>query len=197
MGSAASAPGRDEKEIAKAARQTGFTLEEVRYLHKRFKGLCKSNPDKLSAQDLPDFGSQQANDFAHRIFNTFEKDAVDDVTFGAFVKGAATFRADTPVGVKLQYIFEMLDFNFDDELESKELMEVLRLVRPGLALAEYNALLTKIFEEVCPGQDTAVITRDEFVSYAKKIPGIENMLTIDVQKAVVAATPAGGAAAAP
>jgi len=42
---------------------------------------------------------------------------------------AAVFRPDKPVATKLQYIFNLFDYNMDDTLDPAELSEMISIVR--------------------------------------------------------------------
>ena len=55
---------------------------------------------------------------------------------------SAVFRPEKPIATKLQFIFNLFDYNMDDTLDPKELDEMLAIVRGNLKPLAYTLNLT-------------------------------------------------------
>eukprot|EP00960_Hanusia_phi_P061578 764883-Hanusia_phi.AAC.1 len=136
------------------------------------------------------------------------KDGYGQVTFDTFVKTAAIFRPGKPVVEKLKFIFDLFDYNLDDTLDVSELHQILSLVRPDMSVEEREALIKTTVVALCRFESISFLTDMEiqvseivqkggdptkdgqihgrnFVSFAKNIPNIDEILTLDLASHLV------------
>uniref|UniRef100_A0A6T7RS55 EF-hand domain-containing protein n=1 Tax=Hanusia phi TaxID=3032 RepID=A0A6T7RS55_9CRYP len=188
MGAGASSSLLTEKQVQKYVKETGFSPPELEFLFRRFRFLCK-NSNTLGANDLSSNPNLAANPYVKRIFAVMPKDGYGQVTFDTFVKTAAIFRPGKPVVEKLKFIFDLFDYNLDDTLDVSELHQILSLVRPDMSVEEREALIKTTVSEIVqkggdPTKDGQIHGRN-FVSFAKNIPNIDEILTLDLASHLV------------
>lgn len=135
MGAGTSKQGLTDKQIQKLVKETGFAPSELEFLNRRFRGLCKRGTT-LSRADVMDNPHLKANPYVNRLYGVIQKDEFGEVTFDTFVHTAAVFRPGKDVNGKLQFIFNLFDYNMDDTLEAHELSDMIKTVRPDIGEEE-------------------------------------------------------------
>mmetsp|Transcript_83120 Transcript_83120/g.134781 ORF Transcript_83120/g.134781 Transcript_83120/m.134781 type:complete len:190 (+) Transcript_83120:111-680(+) len=182
-GGASKANVLTEKQIQKYVKETGYAPTELEFLYKRFRFLCKRSVN-LSRSDVQANAHLADNQYVKRIFGVMPKNELGEVTFDVFVRTAAVFRPDKPVATKLQYIFNLFDYNMDDTLDPAELSEMISIVRPEVEEQERAHLVAQTVKDIlAKGGDTrqdGLIHSKCFIVYAQTLPGIEEMLTLNL-----------------
>ena len=135
MGAGTSKQGLSDKQIQKLVKETGFAPSELEFLNRRFRGLCKRG-STLSRADVMDNPHLKANPYVNRLYGVIQKDEFGEVTFETFVHTAAVFRPGRDLTGKLQFIFNLFDYNMDDTLEAHELSDMIKTVRPDIGEEE-------------------------------------------------------------
>jgi Ca2+-binding EF-hand superfamily protein len=135
MGAGTSKQGLSDKQIQKLVKETGFAPSELEFLNRRFRGLCKRG-STLSRADVMDNPHLKANPYVNRLYGVIQKDEFGEVTFETFVHTAAVFRPGKDLNGKLQFIFNLFDYNMDDTLEAHELSDMIKTVRPDIGEEE-------------------------------------------------------------
>mmetsp|Transcript_32071 Transcript_32071/g.78703 ORF Transcript_32071/g.78703 Transcript_32071/m.78703 type:complete len:193 (-) Transcript_32071:321-899(-) len=183
MGAGASRNTLTDKQIQKLVKETGFAPSELEFLYRRFRSLCKRG-DSLSKQDIADNEHLAANPYVKRLYGVIAKNEFGEVTFEAFVSTAATFRPGKDLNTKLQFIFNLFDYNMDDTLEPDELSDMIKTVRPDIPEDENRELVSKtIADIIAKGGDVAgdgEVHGKSFIAYAKLLPGIDKLLTLNL-----------------
>ena len=184
MGGGASKPNvLTEKQIQKYVKETGFAPTELEFLFKRFRFLCKSGAS-LSRADLQANPHLADNPYVKRVYGIMPKNELGEVTFDVFIRTAAVFRADKPLTTKLQFVFNLFDYNMDDTLDPEELAEMISVVRPDVGEEEKKRLVDQTVQDILTkGGDTKKdgrIHSKSFIAYAQTLAGIEELLTLDL-----------------
>lgn len=128
MGGGASKTVLTDKQVQKYVKELGYSPSELEFLFNRFRYLCKSGDGELSRQDVAANTHLAGNKYVSRLYNVLPKNGHGCVTFDSFVRKAAVFRAEKPLDSKLDFIFDLFDYNMDDTLDPKELKEMIQLV---------------------------------------------------------------------
>lgn len=147
MGAGASKPGLTDKHIQKLVKETGFAPSELEFLYRRFHSLCKRG-STLSKADINDNPHLKSNPYVNRLFGVIQKDEFGEVTFDVFVQTAAVFRPGRDLNGKLQFIFNLFDYNMDDTLEASELSDMIKAVRPDIG-EEENVRMPPLRADSC------------------------------------------------
>lgn len=182
-GGASKANVLTEKQIQKYVKETGYAPSELEFLFKRFRFLCKRGVN-LSRSDLQANANLADNQYVKRVFGVMPKNEMGEVTFEVFVRTAAVFRPDKPLATKLQFIFNLFDYNMDDSLDPEELNEMISIVRPDVGDDERASLVEQTVKDIlAKGGDTrqdGLIHSKSFIVYAQTLPGIEELLTLNL-----------------
>jgi len=172
-----------EKQIQKYVKETGYAPSELEFLFKRFRFLCKRGVN-LSRSDLQANPNLADNQYVKRVFGVMPKDEMGEVTFDVFVRTAAVFRPDKPITTKLQFIFNLFDYNMDDTLDPEELSEMISIIKPDVSEEERMKLVEQTVKDILSkGGDSAndgKIHSKSFIVYAQTLPGIEELLTLNL-----------------
>mmetsp|Transcript_29092 Transcript_29092/g.68055 ORF Transcript_29092/g.68055 Transcript_29092/m.68055 type:complete len:194 (-) Transcript_29092:158-739(-) len=175
--------GLSDKQIQKYVKETGFAPSELEFLYRRFKSLCKRG-DTLSRADVSDNEHLKANPYVNRLYSVMPKNEFGEVTFDTFVTTAAVFRPGKDINGKLQFIFNLFDYNMDDTLEAHELSDMIKTVRPDIADDENEELVKKTMADIlAKGGDLykdGEVHGKSFIAYAKLLPGIDKLLTLNL-----------------
>mmetsp|Transcript_10222 Transcript_10222/g.20002 ORF Transcript_10222/g.20002 Transcript_10222/m.20002 type:complete len:194 (-) Transcript_10222:1079-1660(-) len=177
------AGGLSDKQIQKYVKETGFAPSELEFLHRRFKSLCKRG-DTLSRADVGENEHLKSNPYVNRLYSVMPKNEFGEVNFETFVTTAAVFRPGKDINGKLQFIFNLFDYNMDDTLEAHELSDMIKTVRPDIGDDENEELVKKTMADIlAKGGDLykdGEVHGKSFIAYAKLLPGIDKLLTLNL-----------------
>ncbi|KAF7687232.1 tescalcin a [Silurus meridionalis] len=158
-----------EHEVQDLSEKTGFSPEQIRNLHKRFKNLTK-NRDTLSRNDLENIPDLTFNPIRSQIINAFfdkrnfsreEVGAVEEIVFEEFLTVMSHFRPlkqnltqedkERIRKEKLRFLFNMHDKDSDGMItldEYRKLVEELLSTTPTIEAETSKAIADAAMLEV-------------------------------------------------
>ena len=125
--------------------------------------------------------------YVDRIFQLFDEDGDSAVTFVEFICGLSILSTKGSLEEKMQFSFQIYDFDGDGKISRAELQHMLNasLVESDLKLTEpqIELLLDETFQQVNLKGD-GFIDYQEYQTFVKENPRIMEVMTIDVKKKV-------------
>ncbi|CAN8026350.1 unnamed protein product [Ixodes persulcatus] len=170
---------------------TYLSKKEIIYAFKRFKAISPDqvNSDKeirLPVRDveiLPEFSS---NPFRDRLLRTFSSLKDDRLSFEDFLDLLSVLSEAAPIDVKMEYAFQVFDFNDDGELCKEDLAELIHrltwLHDKKLEHQEVQLLIENVLREADLDQNGR-LSLLEFQHCMRKNPDFERHVPeLDVAK---------------
>lgn len=136
MGSKASLQLRDEEVLA-IQKETGFQSNQIIRLFSRFTSLDKEQNGFLTADDFHRIPELAINPLSERIVHAFFENGYEHVNFRQFMRTLAHFRPCSsktePEALnsrenKLKFVFSIYDYDHNNKISKKELLDVLKLL---------------------------------------------------------------------
>ncbi len=187
--------------VAKLARQTHFTVADVRSLHGEFAALAAKSPDPtriarddfravLEAHSVP----WHSDKFCRRLFDYFDQDRAGTVKFSEFVHGLSVLSLGTPRD-KLELAFQIFDVDGQGKIARWEMVHVLESIFVGAdvfqsdaspgdgdpaAKAARSEKIKAVVDEVfanCDKDQSGHLTYMEFLQAGLKYPELTNFMS--------------------
>ncbi|KAH7372617.1 hypothetical protein KP509_17G013300 [Ceratopteris richardii] len=176
---------------------TSFSVNEVEALYELFKqisssvikdGLIHKEEFQLALSE----NTKRQNFFAERIFDMFDSKKDGVLEFGEFVKGLSVFHPNTPEEEKIDFAFELYDFNQMGHIgrEEVKLMLIAILSESDTDLSDdvIEAILEKTFVDADTNRD-GKIDRDDWKDFVCRNPAMIKMMTLPYLKEITTTFP--------
>uniref|UniRef100_A0A8C2DY99 Kv channel-interacting protein 4 n=2 Tax=Cyprinus carpio TaxID=7962 RepID=A0A8C2DY99_CYPCA len=152
--------------------QTRFSRKELQILYRGFKNECPSgvvNEDTFKEIYAQFFPQGDASTYAHFLFNAFDTDHNDSVSFEDFVMGLSILLRGT-VQEKLNWAFNLYDINKDGYITKEEMFDIIKSIYDMMGKCTYPMLKeetprqhVEIFFQKMDKNRDGVVTIDEFI----------------------------------
>ncbi|CAG7733244.1 unnamed protein product [Allacma fusca] len=119
------------KEITEYTTITYLTRNEIEHLLVKFMKLASSqikadNQYRVPLGVLMEYPEFGANPFGDRLCKTFSSTGDGSLDFEDFLNCVSTFNFKAPMDTKIEYIFQMYDFDNDGEIGDDDIKETIR-----------------------------------------------------------------------
>jgi serine/threonine-protein phosphatase 2B regulatory subunit len=114
------------EELLDLQRQTDFSEEDVKQIHKKFKSLDTNKSDGLSIDEFMAVPELVHNPLVRRVVSTFDADSDGEVDFKEFITAISVFSKISNYEEKLQFTFKIYDVDGDGFISNGDLFQVLK-----------------------------------------------------------------------
>jgi len=151
---------------------TKFTRKEIQLMYRGFKQKC---PNGIVSENMfkdiyaQFFPQGDASQYAHYVFNTFDRQHCGSINFKEFVIGLSLLSRGS-LQEKLKWAFSLYDINGDGFITREEMMDIVSSIYKLLgkytdpAIDKHTATdhVERVFQKLDLNQD-GVVTLDEFM----------------------------------
>lgn len=169
----------DQDEMDAYEELTFFSRSDILKVYERFKTLAKEKTVdqnvRLDEEEICRLPELKVNPFKDRICKIFSSSNDGSMSFEDFLDMMSVFSDNAPRSLKAEYAFKIYDFDEDNLISSKDLVEIIQRITTvesssdSLSDEEMQQLIDNIFEEADLDDDDH-LSFQEFEHVLSKAP---------------------------
>lgn len=166
---------------------TKFTRKEIQLMYRGFKQKCPNGivSENMFKEIYAQFFPQgDAGQYAHYVFNTFDRQHLGSINFREFVIGLSLLSRGS-LQEKLRWAFSLYDINSDGFITRDEMLDIVssiykllgKYTDPVVDKHTTKDHVDRVFEKLDQNKD-GVVTLDEFMETCLRDEGITKSLNL-------------------